>query len=165
MLSTALGFPGDMSHCSVLALEDPGFSQGLLPPWSQSVLWNWVWKCTFEYYKKYEVKMTLYYLSLLFTHLVKEPWRTGGWNQKYLGNRLLVIWFFWLHMIIYDYCFRAGVRQVFTTQRPFPREIPLTMKTATSTENCTFPDQVAICHLWNLFWNLWRQTNLYSRKK
>ena len=33
-------------------------------------------------------------------------------------------------MIIYDYCFRTGARQVFTTQKPFPREIPLTMKTA-----------------------------------
>ena len=32
MLSTALAFPGDMGRCSVLALEDPGFSQGLLPP-------------------------------------------------------------------------------------------------------------------------------------
>ena len=29
-MSTALGFSGDMSHCSVLALEDPGFSQELL---------------------------------------------------------------------------------------------------------------------------------------
>ena len=34
---------------------------------------------------------------------MKEPWKTGGWNQKYLGNRLLVSWSFWLHMIIYDY--------------------------------------------------------------
>ena len=34
---------------------------------------------------------------------MKGPWRTGGWNQKQLGNRLLVTWFFWLHMIIYDY--------------------------------------------------------------
>ena len=32
MLPTAPDFPGDMSHCSVLALENPGFSQGLLPP-------------------------------------------------------------------------------------------------------------------------------------
>ena len=60
MLSTALGFPGDMGHCSVLALEDPGFSQGLLPPWSQSVFWNCVWKCTFECYGKYEVKYGKY---------------------------------------------------------------------------------------------------------
>ena len=36
-------------------------------------------------------------------HLLKGPWRTGGWSQKQLGNRLLVTWFFWLHMIIYDY--------------------------------------------------------------
>ena len=28
------------------------------------------------------------YLSLLFTHLVKEPWRTGAWNHKKLANRL-----------------------------------------------------------------------------
>ena len=32
MLSTTLGFLGDMSHRSVLALEVPGFPQGLLPP-------------------------------------------------------------------------------------------------------------------------------------
>ena len=31
MLSTTLGFPGDLNHCLVLALEVPGFSQGLLP--------------------------------------------------------------------------------------------------------------------------------------
>ena len=37
MLSTALGFPENMSNCSILALEDPGFSQGLMSPWSQSV--------------------------------------------------------------------------------------------------------------------------------
>ena len=30
-------------------------------------------------------------------------WRMEGWNQKQLGNHLLVAWFFWLHMIIYDY--------------------------------------------------------------
>ena len=28
--------------------------------------------------------------------------------------------------------FRTGARQVFTSQKPFPSEIPLTMKTATS---------------------------------
>ena len=28
--------------------------------------------------------------------------------------------------------FRTGAHQVFTTQKPFPREIPLTIKTATS---------------------------------
>ena len=28
--------------------------------------------------------------------------------------------------------FRTGARQVFTTQKPCPREIPLTMKTVTS---------------------------------
>ena len=27
----------------------------------------------------------------------------GGWNQKSLENRLLVTWFFWLHVTIYDY--------------------------------------------------------------
>ena len=34
---------------------------------------------------------------------MKGPWKTGGCNQKRLGNRPLVTWFFWLHMIIYDY--------------------------------------------------------------
>ena len=47
--------------------------------------------------------MTRILLSLLFIHLVKGPWRTGGWTQKLLGNRLFVTRFFWLHMIIYDY--------------------------------------------------------------
>ena len=32
MLPTALGFPKDMSHRSVLALKIHGFSLGLLPP-------------------------------------------------------------------------------------------------------------------------------------
>ena len=75
MLSTALGFPGDMSQCSVLALEDPEFSQGLLPPWSQSVLWNWVYQCTFEYYRKYEVRMTrilFNYLPILWKDLEEQ---------------------------------------------------------------------------------------------
>ena len=34
---------------------------------------------------------------------MEGPWRTGKWNQKYLRNRILVTWFLWLHMIIYDY--------------------------------------------------------------
>ena len=42
MLPEVLGFPGDMSHRSVLALEVSGFPQGLLPPCTQSVLLNWV---------------------------------------------------------------------------------------------------------------------------
>ena len=34
---------------------------------------------------------------------MKGPWWTGGRNQKQLGNRHLVTWYFCLHMIIYDY--------------------------------------------------------------
>ena len=45
----------------------------------------------------------IFYLNLLFTHLVKGPWRSRGCNQKYLGNRLLMTCFFWLLMIICDY--------------------------------------------------------------
>ena len=71
----------------VSALEDPGFSQRLLPPWSQSVfvklrmkvyfwmfwkIWNKIWK----------IWRLVFYLSLLFTHLVKGSWRTRGRNQK-----------------------------------------------------------------------------------
>ena len=41
------------------------------------------------------------------------PWRTRGWNQKQLGNRLLVTWLFWLYMIIYDHfssvCAKEGL--------------------------------------------------------
>ena len=47
--------------------------------------------------------MTRYYLILLFTHFVKGSGRRGGWNKKELGNRVLVTWFVWLHVIIYDY--------------------------------------------------------------
>ena len=32
MLSMVLGFPGEISHHSILVLEIEGFSQGLLPP-------------------------------------------------------------------------------------------------------------------------------------
>ena len=40
MLSTALDFPGDVSHRSVLAMAVPGFPKGMLPPWIESVLLN-----------------------------------------------------------------------------------------------------------------------------
>ena len=58
MLPTALGLPEDVSLCSVLALEVQGFSKGSLSPWSQSVLLNWVFYCTTEYSRKYELNMT-----------------------------------------------------------------------------------------------------------
>ena len=41
--------------------------------WYKSVLLNII-----ENMKK---RWLVYYLSLLFTHLVKGRWRTGGWNQ------------------------------------------------------------------------------------
>ena len=40
MLSTDFDFLEDMRHRFVLALEVPGFFQGMLPPWSQSLFWN-----------------------------------------------------------------------------------------------------------------------------
>ena len=48
MLSTALGFPGDVCHCPVLALEDPDFPKGcchhdlkaFYEIWCKSVLLN-----------------------------------------------------------------------------------------------------------------------------
>ena len=73
MLSMALGFPGDMSHCSVLTLEVPGFSQGLLTLWSQSFLWIGYNTVLLKYIIEiYEVKMTrILFKFFLFTHLVK----------------------------------------------------------------------------------------------
>ena len=56
MLSAALGFPEDTSHCSVLKLGVPGFSQGLLPPWSHILKVSII--VYFKYYIKYQVKMT-----------------------------------------------------------------------------------------------------------
>ena len=44
--------------------------------------------------------------------------------------------------------FRAGARQLFTTQKLFPSEIPLTLKTATSKFSLnTFSDQIIICQI------------------
>ena len=83
MLSTALGFPGDISHCSVLALEDPGFLQGFASTMIskrfgeigyKSVLLNVI--------ENMKYRWLIFYLSLLFTHLLKGPWRMRGWNQK-----------------------------------------------------------------------------------
>ena len=42
-------------------------------------------------------------MTRILFKFIKVYWRTGGWTQKLLGNRLLVTWFFWLHMIICDY--------------------------------------------------------------
>ena len=87
-----------MSHCLVLA----GFFQGLLPPWSQSVLWNWVKKCTFEYYRKYEVKMTRMLFKFIIYPSCERTLNNGRVKSK-IGNRLVMTWFYWLHMIIYEY--------------------------------------------------------------
>ena len=92
-VSTALDFPGDMSHCLVLA----GFFQGLLPPWSQSVLWNWVKKCTFEYYRKYEVKMTRMLFKFIIYPSCERTLNNGRVKSK-IGNRLVMtIDFTWLY--------------------------------------------------------------------
>ena len=44
-------------------------------------------------------------------------------------------------------CFCTGVRQVFTIQKLFPSEIPLTMKTAKSNSLNTFSYQITICQI------------------
>ena len=52
-----------------------------------------------------------YYLSLLFTHLVEGPWRTGGWNSWEI-----VFWwhnfldFTWLYMITFI-CFLYSAKE------------------------------------------------------
>ena len=44
--------------------------------------------------------------------------------------------------------FRTGARQVFTSQKPYPSEIPLTMKTGTSNSlEITFSNQIIICQI------------------
>ena len=43
--------------------------------------------------------------------------------------------------------FCARARQLFTIQKPFPSEIPLTIKTATSNSLETFSDQITICQI------------------
>ena len=67
-----------MSHCSALALEITGFAQGLLPPWSQ---------CTFEYYKKYEVKMTRISLNFIIDPSCERALK-NRWVKLKIGNRL-----------------------------------------------------------------------------
>ena len=82
MLYTALGFLEDMSHCFVLALEGPNFSWGLLPPLSQSVLWNWVYEGTFEYYRKYEVKMTRTLFKFIIYSYCERALKEGKKKSK-----------------------------------------------------------------------------------
>ena len=103
MLSTALGFPGGIGHCSVWPWRIQVFSKGCCHDDLKAfceIVYKSVLLSIIENMKQ---RWLVYYLKLMFTHLLKEPWRTGGWNQKQLGNRLLVTRFFWLYMIIYDY--------------------------------------------------------------
>ena len=117
MLSTSLGFLGDMSHCLVLALVDLGFSQELLPPWSQNVLWNWVYKCTFEYYRKYEVKIT----RILFKFSIypsyeralknrKVKWKIVG---KLSFGDMIFFYFTWLPTITFSLFLHCAKESIF----------------------------------------------------
>ena len=59
--------------------------------------------------------------------------------------------------------FCTGARQVFTTQKLFPNEIPQTWKLQ---HEILFKHIFwSNYHLPNFFWNLWRQTNRYPCKK
>ena len=103
MLSTALCFPWGIGHCSVWPLRTQVFSKGCCPG-DLKAFCEIVYKSVLlNIIENMKQRWLVYYLKLMFTHLLKEPWRTGGWNQKQLGNRLLVTRFFWLYMIIYDY--------------------------------------------------------------
>ena len=63
--------------------------------WYKSVLLNVI--------ENMKQRWLVFCLSLLFTQIVKGPWRSGGWNQKKLRNRLLVIFFdfTWFYMITF----------------------------------------------------------------
>ena len=58
---------------------------------------------------------------------------------------------------------RTGARQVLTTQKPFPSEIPLTIKTATlnSLEN-TFSNQIII---FQISFEIFDVKQIYTREK
>ena len=59
--------------------------------------------------------------------------------------------------------FRTGAGQVLTTQKPFPSEIPLTIKTATlnSLEN-TFSNQIII---FQISFEIFDVKQIYTREK
>ena len=57
--------------------------------------------------------------------------------------------------------FCAGTRYVFTTQEPFPSEIPVTMKTAISNSLKTH-FLISNYHLSNLFLNLYILTSYFN---
>ena len=87
MLPTALGFPGDMRHSYVLALEVPGFSQGLhhhhLKAFCE-IGYNGV---ILNIIKKYEVKMT----RMLFKFVMYRSCERALKNRRVklkLENRL-----------------------------------------------------------------------------
>ena len=103
MLSTALGFHRDISHCSVLALEDQGFSQRLLPPWTQSVLWIGYKSVNFEYYRKYEVNMARILFNFIIYPSCERVLKNGRVKSKIVRKSSFGDMIFWLHMIIYDY--------------------------------------------------------------
>ena len=87
-----------MIQFSVLELEDLGFSQELLSPWSQSVLWNWVYKCTFEYYRKHEGNMILFKFIILPSCEIKKV-KSKIVRKSSFDDMM----FFWLQMIVYDH--------------------------------------------------------------
>ena len=97
---TALGFPGDMSHCSFLALENPGFSQGLLPPWSQSVF---VKLGIIVYFWMLYNAMTRILFKFIIYPSCERALKKGRVNSKIVRKSSFRDTIFWLHMIIYDY--------------------------------------------------------------
>ena len=102
MLSTTLDFPRDMIQFSVLALEDLGLSLELLSRWSQSFLWNWVYKCTFEYYRKHEGNIILFKFIILPS--CERALKNGRVKSKIVRKSSFDdIMFFWLQMIVYDH--------------------------------------------------------------
>ena len=68
----------------------------------KAFFWNWLQKCTFKCYRKYEIKMTRILFKFIIYSFCEKTLKNGRVKSK-IGNGLLVTWIFWVHIIIWDY--------------------------------------------------------------
>ena len=83
MLYTALGFPGDMSHCSILSLEAQVFSKSCCHH-DLKAFFEIGYKsvATFEYYRKYEVKMARILFKFIIYPSCERALKNGRVKSK-----------------------------------------------------------------------------------
>ena len=109
-------FPGDMSHCSILTLEDQVFPNGYCLHNLKSFYEIGVYKCTFEYCRKYEVKMTRTLFKFTIYPPCEKALKNGRVKSKIIRKSSFgdLIFFtshdyIWLLFICFLYCAKEGI--------------------------------------------------------